>query len=335
MILIISSMQDDHAVSVMRQLEKVDARYFLFDTSEFPGRLQFSIEYAPGEKTFLLKRTDTDEAIDLKEVRVAWWRRPLPIEIHEEIIDPAAAQFTFNECHTALSGLWQILDALWINHPVYDEAASRKIYQLKMAEMAGLKIPKTLISNSPEDAKGFIKSMSGGKIIYKSFLATEQAWRETRILGSEASRNLDGVRYAPVIFQEYIEALADLRITIIGKKMFCIAVDTATLDYPFDYRVNLDAVRAEPFELPAEMKDRLLRLMDRLNLVYGAIDMRYTKAGHYYFLEINPAGQWQFLESKTSLEITQYFARFLAEVDANSGVGSAEAFDPVRQARYW
>lgn len=311
MILIVSSQQDDHAVAVMRRLDQRGAPYLLLDTSAFPTKLQLSVEYLRGERSVSLRDISRGTDIDLSTVRTAWYRRPQPLVLHSGIVDPATSEFTFNECVEAVSGLWQIIDAHWINHPVYDAAAARKLAQLKVAAEAGLTVPRTLVTNRPAEAERFFRSTPGGKFIYKSFQNTGQAWRETRLLTAEAVKKLDDVQYAPVIFQEYIPARCDLRVTIIGEQLFAIAVYTDPQHYAFDYRMNLETVRAETFELPRSLETALLRLMRRLNLVYGAIDMRYTPDGDYYFLEINPAGQWQFLEEKTDLRITDYFAHFL------------------------
>jgi len=108
-----------------------------------------------------------------------------------------------------------------------------------------------------------------------------------------------------------VPAVADLRITVFGENIFCIAVDNSSLSYTYDYRVDLGSVGASAFELPNEIKALLLEFMHRLHLVYGAIDMRLTPDGEYYFLEVNTAGEWQFLEEKTELKITESFADFL------------------------
>ena len=74
----------------------------------------------------------------------------------------------------------------------------------------------------------------------------------------------------------------------------------------------------EPCELPAEVVDGLRRLMARLGLRYGAVDMRLRPDGAYVFLEINPAGQWLFIEEATRQPIAASLARLLVEHDAVS-----------------
>jgi hypothetical protein len=43
--------------------------------------------------------------------------------------------------------------------------------------------------------------------------------------------------------------------------------------------------------------------------------MRRTPAGEHIFLEVNPAGQWLFMEQRTGQGITDAFAQHLAVHD--------------------
>jgi glutathione synthase/RimK-type ligase-like ATP-grasp enzyme len=61
-------------------------------------------------------------------------------------------------------------------------------------------------------------------------------------------------------------------------------------------------------KLPESVRSGLLQLVERLGLVYGAVDMRQTPAGDYVFLEINPAGQWLFIEQRTHQPISDALA---------------------------
>src|SRR5262249_26248171 len=149
--------------------------------------------------------------VDLREVRAVWWRRPQSYELGPEMIRPSHRSFAYNECHEAWSGLWQTLDVFWVNHPLKDQAAARKAYQLDVAKAAGLTIPRTLIRTAPGAARRFIAEYRARGVIYKAFSATEQEWRETRLLGDAEEALVEQVRHAPVIFQEYVPAGLDLR----------------------------------------------------------------------------------------------------------------------------
>jgi glutathione synthase/RimK-type ligase-like ATP-grasp enzyme len=219
------------------------------------------------------------------------------------------------ECLSALQGLWSLLDCHWVNDPSRDEIGARKAYQLRIAREVGLETPRSLISNHPPSVRAFVEEVGMDQVIYKSFYASFDAWRETRRLRANELDLLDATRYAPVIFQEYIPATLDLRITVIGEQIFASAVHSQESRYEVDYRMDLDRVRVDPYELPLDIRNKLLRFMRRLGIVYGAIDMRVTPQGHYVFLEVNTSGQWLFMEEKTGQPITQAFCEYLQAWD--------------------
>ncbi|MEZ4456069.1 MAG: hypothetical protein R2882_05895 [Gemmatimonadales bacterium] len=82
--------------------------------------------------------------------------------------------------------------------------------------------------------------------------------------------------------------------------------------------VRLNNVPYRPHELPLEVQERILLLMRRLGLEYGAIDFRLTPEGEYVFLEINPAGQFLYIEQATGLPIAAALAGHLARGVASS-----------------
>ena len=248
---------------------------------------------------------------NLFDARVIWWRRPNPISLHPELSPGENLSFTYGECHAALTGLWACLDAHWINDPIKDEIASRKAFQLKLASELSMRIPRTLITNNPDQARAFIEQEGFSGTVYKAFQATEKAWRETRLLKTEELEMIDAVRYAPVIFQEYIRADIDLRITVIGDDIFPTEIRSGEAQYRIDYRMNLQSASVQPHILPDAVEKQLRRYMQALGLVYGAIDMRLTPEGEYVFLEINPAGQWQFMAERTGIPISDTMANYL------------------------
>lgn len=223
--------------------------------------------------------------------------------------------FAATEAQEALAGMWHSLDAFWVNDPARDQVAHRKAYQLSVAQDVGLRIPHTMITNDPGEARRFVDARGYRDVVYKAFSATERDWRETRLLREEELELLDNVRYAPVIFQEYVEAAVDLRVTAVGDELYAVAIHSQETDYKVDFRMDIASARIEAVALPDEVQRTLRALMQRLGLVYGAIDMRLTPDGRYVFLEINPAGQWLFVEQPSGQPIADALARLLDERD--------------------
>lgn len=312
MVLVISSQADEHASSVLRELAVLGAPSRLLDLSEFPQKVRLGMYYSlPDKRQFTLKFSD-GTTLSLGECRAIWWRRPQQFEVDPRISDAGHRNFCFNEAYEAFRGLWQSVDTFWVNHPARDDIAHRKPFQLQVAQQLGLKIPRTFITNDPEAASKFIHSNDPAPTIYKAFSATQEDWRETRVLRKGEIALLQNVQHAPVIFQEYIHAQYDLRITVVGEEIFAAAIYSQESSYRIDFRMDVANTRIEPVELPVEVANQLRTLMRTLGLQYGAIDMRLTPDGEYVFLEINPAGQWLFIEQRTRQPITATLAKLLA-----------------------
>lgn len=306
MIIVVSSEKDEHARAVIEGLSRHKAQVTLLDLSDFPQKSQLSISYSKNERCARYRRLSTfSTELDFSDCRVIWWRRPQQFILHPELNNSEDRNFAYTESYSAFSGLWLTLDTYWINHPTRDEEAARKVYQLKVAQELGFRIPDTCITNSFEQAKRFIEQHGTENTIYKAFSGTKEAWRETRLLKSEEIKLIDSVKYAPVIFQEYIPAEVDLRITVVGKDVFAAAIYSQETSYKVDFRMSMNEASVKAFDLPVDVVERLLAYMKRLGLVYGAIDMRLTPDGEYVFLEINPSGQWLFIEQLTNQPITE------------------------------
>lgn len=305
-VLILSSVSDVHAQAVMAALAEHGARAELVDTSEFPTSLALSMTF-DGSRSFELRRSGAG-VLDLDVVRAVWCRRPQPFRLPAGM-DSTHEAFALSEARTAFQGLYQSLDAVWVNDPARDAVAAHKPYQLALAQQIGLEIPRTLMTNDVDKARAFFRQHEG-EVIYKQFLAMPNTWRETRRLMPEDEAHASSIAHAPVIFQQHVPAVADLRVTIVGAEVYAAAADVRDGEYPQDVRLNLGATY-QAHELPPETTDKLHALMERLGLVYGAIDLRLTPEGRYVFLEINPAGQFLYIEYATGQPIAAAIARKL------------------------
>lgn len=309
-VLILSSLADVHARAVMSALASRGHNSELLDLSEFPTRLALSMEYRGSQRQFRLRRDGGGE-LDLDAVTAVWWRRPQPFRLPNTIADATSQRFAMSEAATAFQGLYQSLNAFWINEPARDATAGHKPYQLTLAQEIGLEIPDTLITNDPDAARAFWRK-NPGEVIHKQFLALPETWRETRRLREPDETLAPAIAHAPVIFQRHVPAVADLRVTAVGERLFAAATDVSASSYPQDVRLNLDA-RYEEHQLPDETAQHLHALMRRLGLVYGAIDLRLTPEGRYVFLEINPAGQFLYIEYATGQPIADALAADLSD----------------------
>ena len=310
-VLILSNLADPHAQAVLARLAGLGTRVELLDLAEYPGKLSLTMTFGAEEGRRLRLRRLGQGELDLDSIRSVWWRRPGPFGLPETLRDPAHRELAISEANTAFRGMFAAMEAIWINPPALEAVAIHKPYQLALAQGLGLEIPETVMTSDPEEAREFWRACDGD-VIYKQFIALKDVWAETRRLGEAETKIADAaIRLAPVIFQRHVAAVADLRVTIIGEEVFAAAADVRNLVYDVDVRLNLN-VKHVAHDLPYDVKEKLHALMRRLGLVYGAIDLRLTDEGRYVFLEINPSGQFLYVEHQTGQPITAALAARLA-----------------------
>lgn len=311
MIVVASHDDDDHAAAVLEHLHRSGAPVTMVDTGAFPQHSRLTQHFSGGTRRTVL--ASAGAVFDLDATRVVWWRRPRPYGLDPQL-EPGMVPFALSEAHEAMSGMWHSLDATWVNPPDLDEVAHHKPYQLAVAGDLGLPVPETLITNDPAQACAFVERWGPAQTVYKTFLASESHWRETRVLREEEVDLLDHVALAPVIFQQRVQAVADLRVTVIGEDLFATEITKSPGGYDLDYRVDLGRARFRPTALPPSVEDGLRRLLARLGLVYGAIDLLKAADGAYVFLEVNPAGEWRFVEERTGQPMTAAMAALLTRL---------------------
>lgn len=313
MILIVSYPGEEHTADVVQRLERQGREVVQINLADFPAHRALELSWGTGKRpSYLID--GLNGPVDLRNAHAGWWRRICPYDVDKAIVNPSLRAFAASETAQAVSGMLDALPCNWVNPRKADEIAHHKPYQWAIAHEVGLRMPKTLVTNRPEAACRFVEEMGVGRTIFKAFLATQEAWRETRIVEREDLDRLDLVRYAPVIFQEYVEGV-DLRITVVGSKVFAAEIDARKTRYPFDMRMVVGEAEVRSTELSEEVHTAVLKLQRRLGLYYGAIDMRRTPGGEYIFFEVNPAGQWLFVEQRTGMAISQAIADLLAEFE--------------------
>ena len=306
MIIIVGFESDPHVQEVKSHLSS-DA--VVFDTSEFPASIRLDSRFrmeAEGQR-FLLA---DGRVLDLDSVGAVWYRRLKPLGLAPAITDATSRLFAWSEANEALLGVWYSMECFWMNSPVADEVASRKIRQLQIARRIGLSIPETLVTNDSQAASDFVRAHEPGQVVRKAFRNIQEAPRETAIVRSADLALIDSVQYTPVIFQGFVPGRLDLRVTIIDGEIFAAAIDSQP-EYHADYRTGLASARVTPYELPADVADRLLQLMDAFGLRYGAIDLRVTPDDEHVFFEVNPAGEFLFISHRTGQPISAAIASAL------------------------
>ncbi len=310
MILIVSYPNNAHVDEVCQHLS---APPVVVDTGSFPVALGLSASLGNHRECLRLSPPG-QKALCTCQVGAVWYRRIGAYTFHDELVDHTARLFAWSEANEALLGIWYSIDAYWMNPPVADEVSQRKIRQLQVAREVGLSIPETLITNQPDTAREFLAGHGVDQVIRKAFRNIEQAPRETHRLGLDDIDKLDAVRYTPVIFQKYVPAHLDLRVTIVGDDIFAASIQSEER-YASDYRPGLGSATVQPYTLPEDVARNTMELMRIFGLQYGAVDFRVTPEGEHVFLEVNPAGEFLFISRRTGQPIAEAVAAALERED--------------------
>ncbi|MEK7497576.1 MAG: MvdC/MvdD family ATP grasp protein [Patescibacteria group bacterium] len=317
MILIVTNKFDPHADAVIAHLKRRGEIFLRFNTEDFPSKIKISL--FKDNSSYKCHLDLPVGAFDVSKVSACWYRRPDPPQI-SEINSKIANNFAQKESLTFLSYLWNSLNCFWINHPQLTKPAENKIKQLNIASNLGLKIPHSLITNDPEKALQFYKACDGNvvnKVISRGEIKNEEQtfFLYTNKIDKIDLQSINHVRLAPTFFQEYIQKKVEIRITIVGKKIFSVEIHSQSSDKTkIDWRhYDFDKVPHFPHELPKEIREKCLALLEKFNLNFGTIDMVLTPKNEYVFLELNPNGQWLWLEHLTGLPISEAIANLLSE----------------------
>jgi hypothetical protein len=309
-ILVVSHAEDAHAGPVIDEVRRQRERCVMFDLAAMPR--QVGLSFSAGRHGTGATLTGLEGGmVEAAAIGAIWWRRPRPYQL-DAALSPSHAAYATVQVHEAMSGFWGSLRAGWMNEPWADERASHKPAQLAAAEAAGLAVPPTLISCVPDDARAFLEGLGDRPVIQKPLRPTEASWRPTRFVSpSDRGRLLD-LRLAPAILQAYVPGV-DIRVTAVAGRLFATAIDARQTGSPEDFRPVYAQASVSACRLPGEVEAGLRALVDSLGLSYAAIDLRRTDEGRHFFLEVNPAGQWLFLEDRTGQPITRAVADGLIE----------------------
>ena len=303
MILIVTNKQDFTADFVILKLQQLRIPFIRLNTEDFPQHIATTLKFTHGNGSPQVGHVTTDMmSFNLSDISGVWYRRPAKPLISQEIVDSAARQFAFEESTELTKGLWNLIDAVWVSRPDKIMQAESKVYQLSVAQKIGFSVPNTIITNDPRTAKAFYeefqaviyKPMRSGKI----FRNDEVSLIFTSLVEGQHSKRFDSAKFAPVLLQEYVPKEVEIRATVVGNSVFSVELITqhdeiSKIDWR---RKNAFQIEHRPHSLPFQIELLCKSLVERLGLNFGAIDLILSPSGEYVFLEINPNGQWAWIQ---------------------------------------
>jgi glutathione synthase/RimK-type ligase-like ATP-grasp enzyme len=304
-LLIVTIKDDIHAYAIAHYLRThYDWATFLLEVDQFSS--DYLLSYTVDNTT--LCRVADGSSVSLRSLDVVWWRRSRSAQSLRNAAELTAAHIDLinNDCRAALRGaLSAHFSGKWVSDPLATEAASFKPFQLQVAHRVGLRIPETLISSNPTDIRKFVGASPMRRII-KPVSGTKE-----QILYTQEISDLDGVpdislAACPAIYQQYVEGTDHLRVSMFGDSYHCALIPSYDLDWRGDLTGGMVTT-----ELPPEIVVKLRTVLEHLRLEMGIFDLKKSRDGDYYFFEVNPQGQFLFVEGIVKANLTKMFCDFI------------------------
>jgi glutathione synthase/RimK-type ligase-like ATP-grasp enzyme len=312
MILIITLSEDIHALEVKsaaQQLGYPNIHIVECDRIALKAPLRLRLGQNPDRRPTGYFTTSDGLKIQVAEVGAIWMRRPRADQLCLTTNDPTEVEYINNECRAGITSLLssRCFKGKWVSHPDSTLRACDKILQLQVAQECGFRIPKTLVSQSKAEVIEFHEAC-GGQIIAKPLLGVADPFLLTRRLENPRSLADEAYLACPTIYQEFIPGTKHVRLNCFGTTQVAALIDSENLDWRPDLNVPMSL-----WAIPPSVQDGVQKVLQALGLAMGIIDLKLTPEGEVVWFEVNPQGQFLFLEPLIKAGLSVRFARFLID----------------------
>ena len=302
-VLILAGRLDFECDYVASQLKACGTTYFRLNTEDFD---RFGVIAMPDVPRMILRKDDMEVRLETPTLKAILFRRAVyPREAFASHHSPHE-QLTRSHVSVFMRSFMVFDSCLWVNHPVATYRAEHKALQIATAKSVGFTVPRTVITNdaagireaSQLDEQVAIKGLDTiwlrqgdiGMFGYTTLMSTDEAQQS----------NLSTV---PLLAQQALANKLDLRVTMVGNEIFCSSVVRAGKSIDGDWRLVKDGASFQPFDLPPGIVTKCFALTDALGLTFAAIDLA-LQDGVFYFLEVNPTGQWAWLLDHQPIDVS-------------------------------
>lgn len=255
-------------------------------------------------------------------INSVWYRRRPSTILKRDVFENTLTQTTVDDFHRSeQQAVFQTFCALlshkrWLNN--WNNSSPGKIEQLLVAFSIGLKIPPTAIIGNKTDLYDFL--ISNGEIITKPIQdvrnVTVDDIQYSQYTAPIRKKDIAAMSYTifPGLFQKNIKKNMEIRSFYLDGRMFSMAICSS-----FDKQTKTDFRRYNdkypnrriPYQLPIAIEEKIHMFMNRMNLNCGSIDLILGSDGEYYFLEVNPVGQFGMVSYPCNYYLEREMANFL------------------------
>ena len=304
--LIVSSTIDFSTDMVCYRLLEDNEKFYRLNRDEF---LKHKIVVDLQNEVMIISIDGEEYEAQFEHLKGIFFRAPVFLRTQSKKELSVQEQLERNQWSSFLRNLIVFKNANWINNPVSTYRAENKIFQLCIAKEYGLEVPVTYISNCTDFNKKYIVKSLDTALFYDMENNKEMFTYSNVVSGSEL--NEYDLTSAPIFIQEFLNPKIDCRVTYVQGKLFPVKILQNGKGLYGDWRMRKEELEYIPFQLPTYVENAIHKLMKKLELNFGGIDLAIV-SGEYYFIEVNPTGEWGWLEVKTGTNISKTIKRALA-----------------------
>ncbi len=301
-ILILASRYDLACDYVVSHLRKNSIQYLRLNSEDLNG---CKVYLDPLNKSLSINLADNDYLICPSTLKSLFYRRPVFLRDYGGDSRTPQERFSRLQWSNFMRNLMLFDEALWINNPVATYYAEHKAIQLSVAKQIGFYVPETIVTNAPKT--GALGIEFGRQVAIKGLDTVLLRDNNSEMFGYTTFEDAAGLEkynwsIAPAIIQNALRNKIDIRVTIVGEKVFAAAITKKGLPIEGDWRKFKNDVQFTEYNLPKAVEQNCCQLLKALGLYFGCVDLALQE-NKYYFFEVNPTGEWAWLVDAVGLPI--------------------------------
>lgn len=322
-VLIISSSVDLHADFLQKKMNTIGIDTLRLNSDELENKITVTFRLSDGHRISGLDNNNKNFSFKTEDIYSVWMRKPFPTKFD---LMNKRADVAF-ECREANAYLFDFccclddLNCLWINNPEANRRADNKLRQLRLASSLGMVVPRTIVSNNPDEVNNFFTKQECSELIYKTMSypfieASNGYYRCVYTTRIELTDEIKGaIRKVPCLIQEEIKKKFELRLVVVGDKVFGIKIfsqDHYLTQVDWRKGQGVVSLKQQAVQLEKSLIDFCVKMVNGFGLRFGTIDIIVTPDDEFVFLELNPNGQWAWMEVDFGINISDSLIRELS-----------------------
>jgi len=294
-VIILAGLYDFAVDLVVAELSAIGTSYVRLNREQLSD---YQLCLDPISSVLTIRSNSVDFVVTSDHLKAVWFRQPVFLRNTPSEALSLSEQLSRSQWSAFQRALTVFDEAAWMNHPQATYLAECKPYQLMIARRCGFSVPKTLAGN---DA-GQFRAKFLDAVVIKSLdtvLLREGdncLFTYTTISSSDALTEAN-TSAAPLFVQQLLDHKTDLRVTVVGDRIFAVKILVHGAGIEGDWRVaSRDSLTYVDVSLNPRTEAACIDLARQLHLPFAAIDLVETPNG-VFFIEVNPTGEWGWLNT--------------------------------------